>query len=318
MEQVWKIGSMVRMIREKQNITQAQLCDGLCSVATLSRLESGTREIDYFLCCRIFERLGYVPDMYEFYGDTEELKQWNQRYQIQIDYVKGDEGQLERHLQAYKESLGKCLEVDLLQRQFVEFFEGILLVKKGESKSGAATLERAILRTAPEWNKDGKILTLGKTELEILKTWGDACEVCGEEEQAERIYFRILNCLQKRQNLKEELNRLYADTVCKVVQVYWRQERYPRIYELCQDALNILAKRIQITHWSTLLYWKAKSLEAMIKNCQETQKSKVDEVIKLYIRTYYAMRLFGEEENAQEVRIHLEERYGWECTTLGK
>lgn len=307
----WSVGRVLKSVREEQNISQLQLCRGLCSLAALSRIESGAREMDYFLCSRIFERLGYAPDLYEFYGSTKDLEQWEQRYVIQLDLAENNYGQLETHLDAYEACWKEELEKDSLQLQFTEFHKGMLLINKGCSGEGAALLKKAILRTVPDWHESNQMLILGKTELYMMNAWGDACAAQGQREEAFRIYTEILHSLQKRQRSKETMSRLYSEIVCKTASVCWDQGRYITIYETCQDALEVLSKCLQITNWPELLYWKGRSLEAIQKVCSR----QTSEAFQLYVRSYYGYRLMGQEDMAEKIKVHLEERYGWECTT---
>lgn len=52
-------GALLRRERERQGLKQLELCDGLCSNASLSRLEQGKmNHPDHDLLCALFERLG--------------------------------------------------------------------------------------------------------------------------------------------------------------------------------------------------------------------------------------------------------------------
>ena len=64
-QQQWTVGDIIRKMREEAKIGLEQLSRGLCSVATLSRIEAGEREMDLLLAWRIFQRLGYKIDKYE-------------------------------------------------------------------------------------------------------------------------------------------------------------------------------------------------------------------------------------------------------------
>lgn len=51
-------GKILTRLRNEKNLGQKILCDGLCSLSVLSRLESGEREPDYLLYDALFTRLG--------------------------------------------------------------------------------------------------------------------------------------------------------------------------------------------------------------------------------------------------------------------
>ena len=59
------IGSAIQYFRETYHISQSKLCKGLCSVSTLSRVETGERDVDAFILETLLERLGKAPYQFE-------------------------------------------------------------------------------------------------------------------------------------------------------------------------------------------------------------------------------------------------------------
>ena len=49
---------LIEKIRKEENIKQADLCQGLCSISTLSRIERGKKQADKMLLEALVERLG--------------------------------------------------------------------------------------------------------------------------------------------------------------------------------------------------------------------------------------------------------------------
>lgn len=60
------IGKLIHYERNKNKISQQELCSGVCSVSALQRLESGERLPDFFVLERIIERLGKSINKIEF------------------------------------------------------------------------------------------------------------------------------------------------------------------------------------------------------------------------------------------------------------
>lgn len=66
------IGDVVRHIRENKGITQAKLCDGICSISTLSRIENGRQHPTRGLITLLAERMGEEGIIYDDYlGDFD-------------------------------------------------------------------------------------------------------------------------------------------------------------------------------------------------------------------------------------------------------
>lgn len=312
----WSIGNVMKKIREEQGISQSLLCNGICSVATLSRIESGERDMDYLLVSRIFERLGYSVDKFEFYGTIKEIEQWNQRHTMRLAYNTGDYELLEKYLSQYEIVWEKEIKDNILQLQLLTYIKGILAIQKRQLREGKQLLEKALTYTVPDWNMvKAKKIILGETELQILGALGDACRISGEIEKANNFYQYILYFFEKSEIKKEEMSQLYVNTVCKIVPVYIKKKYNMKSLELCEDAIRILSKKTQVIHWADLLYWKGKSLEAILDEEKKTSLNLIAEIVETYKRAYYVYRMFGDENSAKAVRRHLEEIYKWECIT---
>lgn len=313
---VWSIGTMIKRLREEQDVSQSQLCSGICSVATLSRVELGERDADFFLISRIIERLGYSVDKFEIYGSFREIQQWNLRYAISLAYRRGDDERVKEYLKEYETRYEKEIQGHALQMQFLDSMKGLMAVKDGEWKAGKKFLEEAFRYTVPTWNiVKNRMVILGKTELEILIMLGDVSAVCGEMEKAMDYYQYSLYFFEQNNIKKEEAGQVYADLVCKIVPAYFEQKYYVKCLELCEDAIRILSGKNQITHWPDLLWWKAQCLEAISKERKNQQSYLTMQIMETYKRSYYAYRMFGEQKKAEFVRHHLEEVYQWECIT---
>ncbi len=63
------IGKIIFTLRKHYNISQEMLCSGLCSDATLSRIELGERIPDKFLLDALLQRLGKSPDKLDLKKD---------------------------------------------------------------------------------------------------------------------------------------------------------------------------------------------------------------------------------------------------------
>lgn len=165
----WMIGNVIKKLRESRGIKQSQLCQGLCSVATLCKFENGERELDYFLVSAFMQRLGYGLDKYEFYGSSEEWVQWEQMYTInQIRQEKQVE-KLRDTFDDYRDTWKDNIEKNRIQKQFVTWLEGILEKWAGHYEKAKVLFQTAISYTVPDWEKAWKEKSVVSVrELDIL------------------------------------------------------------------------------------------------------------------------------------------------------
>lgn len=81
------IGELIREERLKQKMTQEELCDGICSQVTLSRLENGTQPPSYSKVKSLLEKLGLSDDLYKVVNNADELKAWDLGREIRAGVI---------------------------------------------------------------------------------------------------------------------------------------------------------------------------------------------------------------------------------------
>lgn len=305
--QTWTIGEIIKQVREEKKITILQLSRGLCSPATLSRIEADKREMDMMTASILFERLGYNLDKFEFYGSQEECEQYDKRLSIQKHKEAKELNQMERELLEYQAEIGE--NPPSLQDQFIKKMWGFLAFQTGDYEKAVQCLEEAIRLTVPDWQGEWKKLTiLGLTELEILRLLADVYSKTGREDEAYFIRCSILEYLDKQNECKEQFAELYTGVACKVLPYLVEKGEFQKGVSLCERGIEILSNIVRMYYWPDLLYWKGICLEKQM----ESGKACREQVIAAYREAYYIYRLFSQNEKAEEIRIYLEENYQWE------
>ena len=77
---------VLKYFRKKYNLSQEEICEGICSVTTLSRLEQGNREIDSLLGQTLLGRIGKEVTLFETMLNEADFELWKIRTEIE-DYV---------------------------------------------------------------------------------------------------------------------------------------------------------------------------------------------------------------------------------------
>jgi len=73
-EEVLTVGSLIGELRKDQAISMRKLCDGLCSVSKLSKIENRSQEPSVYLSEALLNRLGYSERDFLFYGNDKEYE----------------------------------------------------------------------------------------------------------------------------------------------------------------------------------------------------------------------------------------------------
>lgn len=125
-ESVDGIGKIIFEEREKAGISQNELCEGICSVATLSRLEwteqnIGKWNIDVFL-----QRLGKSQDKFWTIVHIGDYEIMELRRKIWNCILYGDYDKAEEEIQRYDTNVG----IEKLHEQFVKKCQGMIKGKR--------------------------------------------------------------------------------------------------------------------------------------------------------------------------------------------
>ena len=307
-EQKGNIGFLIKKMREKQGLSQSELCRGLCSNTALYRIENGERDMDISLAARFFQRLGYSADKFELYGGMEEIQRYEMQQTILHYREKRQFGRMEELLDSYEKKYAE--ERSGIGTQFLLSNRGILEIQKKNDSEGISLLEQAISCTVPDWeNSAWSQWVLGEDELELFVFLADAHENTGEKEKAFHIRESILKYLDKKRVSKDEVAKLYTRTICGMVPYLLEEGHHRRSLALCENGLSVLADTKWLGCWPELLYWKGKSQEAIWNSGEE--KIAKTQIIGSFQRAYYIFRLLNNPEMAEKTKTCLEV-YGWE------
>jgi transcriptional regulator with XRE-family HTH domain len=185
------IGEFIYQLRRQAKLSQHQLCQGICSISTLSRIENGEIE-GHFSHLEIFmQRLGRDINLYintfPTAADFEE-KQQRDKINVLLASRKHDEaraliGELENK-KAYQQGVG---------RQFLLLAKATLVcVSKGPSEAFIEALRNALAITWPDYDeRDLDKRRLIYNEINILNQWAGCYIDLGKPYQAARMYERL-------------------------------------------------------------------------------------------------------------------------------
>lgn len=86
----YQIGPILKEFRIRHNISQEELCFGLCATSTLSRIENGRVLPSRGLLETLFHRMGVQPPMEQIPMDKDEFRLYQLEIQIINEYANGN------------------------------------------------------------------------------------------------------------------------------------------------------------------------------------------------------------------------------------
>lgn len=306
-KETWTIGDVVQKLRMDQGITLQELSCGLCSAATLSRIEADERDMDMMTAEIVFGRLGYAADKFEIYTGTEELERYHLRERMTGEIQEGALGSLEEDLRQYYERYGERLSP--LEEQFLKGTKGFWAWKTGDLEEAERFTEEAVQITIPSVEEEwGGRMVLSEWEMELLVMQADIYQEKGKEKDAFLINNRIFRYLDFNDRRKEQMTDLYVRVAEKLMSVYLESRETQRACEVCRKSLDLMKKTKKLRGLAEMMEWKGACEERLEQErCLSLGTSKSS-----YVKAYYLYLTMGNQKNAERVKVHMEELGQWE------
>ncbi len=299
-----EIGLFVRMIREAKGYNQEEICEGICSLATLSRIETGERTVDFLMVESLLARMKVEKSEYEFILDEEEYELYQQREEIISLIQRQQYDKAKRKLLYYEKHYGK----EVLHQQFV-FWQRAWLLQKEGLKSKVQLKEvflKAIVITAPKYEQKFKQREiLSNIELSCITGIFSCIENSVEkEEKFEELYKYFQWC-----KIKEKLYPVpYRMAMQYYAECLYENKKYELCKKICIEAIQELSLTSKLENREKFFYLKAKAQEK-IGFLLEVEKQ---QCMNDFLTAYYIREFYNGEEDAKEVEMYIKERCLWQ------
>lgn len=304
-----KIGSAIQYFRESYRISQIKLCKGLCSIATLSRIEAGERDVDALLLETLLERLGKTPNQFELILTDLDYILYQSREEIRKQI---DENNYDKAYALLNEYEMNAASKGNVHMQFIITCKALLNeMHSGTIEDTIELLMEAISCTVPDF-KTNKITDyyLSNTEINIIIDIIQRMIVAEMIERAKEILIQVLEYFDLHQSM-EESNRLYTKVAVIASRLFMMEHDLQRAIEMCNKGLenNKGCRRMDYLGQLTLI--KAQATEELLKAQNKSAESQ-KECLKLYLQAYYVIDFCAEDATAEKIKNYLMEEYQWE------
>lgn len=303
-----KIGSAIQFYRESFHISQSRLARGLCSVATLSRIEAGKRDVDSFLLETLLERLGKTPNQFELILSDMDFLLYQYRKKIK-DYI-AEKNYTEAYtsLNLYeKMAASKCS----VHTQFIVSCKAYLNdINNGDIKETINLLMEAISYTIPDFTANRiSFYYLSYSELNIIVDMVEYMLTAGMFQMAEDILDQVVDYLDSKKSM-EVSYQLYPRVAVLVSRLLIQNGKLEKAIAMCNKGLEKNKGSRKMDYVADLYNIKAQAMEKL----SDAQLIKYDNtaIIKLYLQAYYVYNICDEQDKAALIHEHLKEAYHWE------
>lgn len=298
--ELYGVGNMISYYREKNGLTQRQLCRGICTEATICRIETGCREFDSLISETLLERIGKTADRLEFVLNDEDYALNELRSNILTEIREHRTEQAEKLLEKYEDSMP---ERDRLHQQFVLFARGLLLEEAEEEEAAVKNFEEALALTDAGQGKKGfEIILYSSVEVELI--YHLFCHGRVGAEQISSVFDfmeKLYDAEMKRQYMIPFLQRL--------LEQHKRDEDFAEIVKICEKAIRILNAGRSYEYLAVFHWEKLKAQEQRLRAIGMDDEEKRG--LQIQCKTLYYMSMIEEEtERMCEISEFCRERLG--------
>ncbi len=305
------VGEYIKSHREKQRITQEELCAGICSKSTLSRLERGKQTPGRDKLCALLHRLGLPEDrvfvvVSEHDAEIQKLKKSIKADVIEFEKMEQvDRPQLRERVMAKLNQMEALVdEDDVINRQYILSTQVTLGTPDGPYTPAQRRrlLEKAIRMTVPGFQlAKVESFRYRLEEMTLLNMLARTFSMEGKREEATDLYRRLLHNIEKNSCELEG----YSGQFCLIAYNYAvtlaLAGQYKEAIELAERGEAACIRYNQFLHLSGFL--------AIQAECQfflgEREKS-----AELYIQAGYLCKILRNKRDIevfrQEMREHLQ------------
>lgn len=311
----FKIGMYIKKRREELGMSQEELCEGLCAVSSLSRIENNQQDPSRNLTKNLLERLGLPNDRFLALWDQKGISTGALLREISDDMIRYErtaEHDRPRFGENIREKLAKLEKTagqdNRAVRQFLLAYRAILGRSDGPYSTGeklAMQLE-AIRMTCPRFDPEDfrrGHYSLDETRLinQIAKTYSQL----GESKRATDMYDQLLKYVEK--NDRELAG--YAAHFCLIAHNYainlGKGKRYEESIEIAEKGRRLCISQGSYQFLPGFLAIQAENYYFL----GEIERSK-----ELYLHAYYLYNAYGDAVNREAMRREMREYLNMEMS----
>ncbi len=306
----FKFGTYIKKRRKELGISQEDLCEGLCSVSTLSRLENNQQTPSRSLARQLLERLGLPKNRFIALWDQESISTEALVREIRCDMIHYFRVQNEERVNLQETIREKLMELeeivnpdDKSAQQFLLAHQALLSSAKGTSgyRKKLDMQLKAIRLTCPTFDPDNfRHGHYSTDEIRLINQIARTYYDVGNKKESIDIYYQLIWNIEK--NNKELAG--YASQFCLVSHNYAivlaLEKRYSDAKDISEQGRKTCLEYGRLQYLPGFLAIQAECFFFL----GNKEKSK-----KLYQQAYYMYEALEDEVNKliirQEIKEHL-------------
>lgn len=234
----YKTGDIIRLTRKAVGMSQEELCDGICSVETLSRIENGKHKIKRETYQRLMARMERVSQRNYAVCSGKDMSLLEERRDFETAMRKFDYKLAEKHLLKLKSKIAD----DAVNQQYLEKSEALVAYynERIDIEELIDLLEQSIQLTLPDYEKYlDKIYPYTEQEVLNLMSLANAYRRLDKREKTIEMYQALLASLREGYMMESERVTLEIVLMRNMALILGELDRYNESTELLWQALKL-------------------------------------------------------------------------------
>lgn len=259
---VYNIGTFIKYRRSELGLTQEELSEGICSVTTLSRIETGSHPPTRAHAQALLQRLGGT-DFFPYVASEKEFEMLELQWETRLALARHD-------IKSAKELIQKLTDYsDIFSDIDRQLFEVMYTSINSDEFSDEEALKRyedALKITHSSYRKDNLPGALSHEEAAALSNIAIRYDILGERETAIKIFYHLKKYYENYVTDIEEARRALPTIIYNLTKILGLCGRYDECIDVCDQGIAFCKKYSRCEKLAQILYNKAWSLNRRGKN----------------------------------------------------
>lgn len=287
---IYMVGDFIREKRLRKGYTQEEVSFGICTTASLSRIENGLQMPGRYMLDKLMERLGYENSVFDMFVSKEDMELYETVQEMVRNIADGDYDELEIQIAKMEELTQNAPK---LEQQYLIFAKGELKRKRGgDIKEVMDLFLQAIHVTLPEF--DGKTpLTQNLLTFDEITIINSIATLYAKQEKlgdALRLGFWLKEYMEEKMMDGKQKAVKYPMIVFNLSNWLGREERFSEALKMADAGIDFCIKYVSWLQLPKLLFNKA---------CALAELGRKDEAKKYFTQSAVVFEATGQHGNKQ-------------------
>lgn len=299
------VGNVLHYYRKKYHFSAKNICSGICSVATLYRLEDGHREIDSLICETLLSRIGKEVNQFEMILDADDYERWQLRHEMKLKIIEKNAKELLKLVEQYRLLLPKEQDVHeqlRVHEQFCNYCELRADILQERDISVVLRKLNEGLRYTRYSNEKNPLYS--QMEIDFIRYRSHYFAMIDPKAAKMNLenachYVRLYHSKKQREKVEEPI-------LIELIEICMQLEEWKNAIPYLEEAIELLQDGKRLFPLAALYFKKAKCMHHLYQEKIEWEQMRKECVRDCYL-SYFIFQTFHEIDRMNEVKNYCEE-----------